>query len=221
MAWRTSGATSDFERPAVVRRPGAQRKSVIELDVFERTSAGVDRAGDIRAYAFSIHPPKHETFDLVARTNTDPKGIVRSVDEYGVRPWGLYMARPTPGRAQFHYLESWLLPSLGLRANIFHFNPGYEREQDYYLDVGEFTPGESMWRSEDHYLDLVVHAGLCTELLDIDDLLDAHHHGLLGSRTVERAIHRAMNAVDGLARSGYDLHQWLAGNGMELTWRGS
>jgi predicted RNA-binding protein associated with RNAse of E/G family len=51
------------------------------------------------------------------------------------------MARPTPGRAQFHYLESWLLPSLGLRANVFHFNPGHEREQDFYLDVGEVTAG--------------------------------------------------------------------------------
>ena len=168
-----------------------------------------------------IHPPKHETFDLVARTNTDPKGIVRAVDVYTVRPWGLYMARPTPGRAQFRYLESWLLPSLGLRANVFHFNPGHEREQDYYLDIGEFTPGESAWRSEDHYLDLVVHAGSRTELLDIDDLLDAHHQGLLGGRKVERAMRRAVNAIDGLARNRYDLNRWLAGNGMELTWRGS
>ena len=46
------------------------------------------------------------------------------------------MARPTPGREQFHYLESWLLPSLGLRVSVFHFNPGHERDQDYYLDVG-------------------------------------------------------------------------------------
>ena len=68
----------------------------------------------------------------------------------------LYMARPTPGRAQFHYLESWLLPSLGLRATVFHFNPGHERDQDYYLDVGEYTPGPDVWSAEDHYLDLVV-----------------------------------------------------------------
>ncbi|MCW2686194.1 MAG: hypothetical protein JWR37_1084, partial [Mycobacterium sp.] len=84
-------------------------------------------------YPGTIHPPKHETFDLLARTNTDPKGIVRAVDVYTVRPWGLYMARPTPGRAQFHYIESWLLPSMGLRATVFHFNPGYERDQDFYL----------------------------------------------------------------------------------------
>ncbi len=66
------------------------------------------------------------------------------------------MARPTPGRAQFHYLESWLLPSLGLRANVFHFNPpGYERPQDYYLDIGMITVGDTAWHTEDHYLDLV------------------------------------------------------------------
>ncbi|HUO36822.1 MAG TPA: DUF402 domain-containing protein [Mycobacterium sp.] len=165
-----------------------------------------------------MHPPKRETFDLVARTNTDPKGIVRAVDVYTVRPWGLYMARPTPGRAQFRYLESWLLPSLGLRANVFYFNPGYERDQDYYLDVGEFSPGESVWRSEDHYLDLVIRTGVSAELLDIEDLLDAHQHRLLGSRAVERAIARAVDAIEGLAGSGYDLHRWLASQGMELSW---
>lgn len=174
-----------------------------------------------QSYACPIHPPKRETFDLVARTNTDPKGIVRAVDIYTAEPWGLYMARPTPGRVQFHYLESWLLPSLGLRVNVFHFNPGYERPQDFYLDVGEFTPGETVWRAEDHYLDIVVHAGEHTELLDIDDLLDAHHHGLVSSRTAERAIQRAVAAVDGLARHGHDLHRWFVANGMELSWRSS
>ena len=83
-----------------------------------------------------VHPPKREIFDISAGTNTDNKGIVRAVDEYVVHPWGLYMGRPTPGRVQFHYLESWLLPSVGIRANVFHFNPGYERAQDYYLDIG-------------------------------------------------------------------------------------
>ncbi|MBV8966402.1 MAG: DUF402 domain-containing protein [Mycobacteriaceae bacterium] len=166
-----------------------------------------------------MHPPKREKFDLVARTNTDPKGIVRAVDVYTVKPWGLYMARPTPGRVQFHYLQSWLLPSLGLRVNVFHFNPGYEREQDFYLDVGEFTTGEAVWRSEDHYLDIATHAGERTELLDVDELLDAHHHGLVSARTAERAIQRAVHAIEGLAENGHDLHRWLAGNEMELSWR--
>jgi uncharacterized protein len=169
----------------------------------------------------AIHPPKHETFDLVAHTNTDPKGIVRAVDVYTVRPWGLYLARPTPGRAQFHYLESWLLPTLGLRATVFHFNPGYEREQDYYLDVGEYTPGPAVWRSEDHYLDLVVRTGVGTELTDVDELLTAVRHGLLPMAVARRAVHRAVATVDGLSRHGHDLHRWLSGNGMDLTWRGT
>ena len=165
-----------------------------------------------------MHPPKHETFDLRERTNTDPKGILRAVDQYTLQPWAL-PGPPTPGRAQFHYLESWLLPSLGLRASIFHFNPGYEREQDYYLDVGEYTPGAEQWTSEDHYLDLVVSTHIGVHLADVDELLDAVRHGLLTPEVGESAVRRAVAAVDGLARNGYDLNAWLAGEGMQLTWR--
>ncbi len=168
-----------------------------------------------------IHAPKHEKFDLVARTNTDPKGIVRAVDEYTVKPWGLYMARPTPGRAQFHYLESWLLPSLGLRASIFHFNPGYELDQDYYLDVGRYTPGPNIWESEDHYLDLVVRTGESVEVADVDELLTAVRHGLLTPEVGEEAVQTAVAAIAGLARHDYDLARWLAEADMTLSWRGA
>ncbi|MDT5347204.1 MAG: uncharacterized protein QOH91_491 [Mycobacterium sp.] len=155
----------------------------------------------------------------MARTNTDPKGIVRAVDEYAVHPWGLYLARPTPGRAQFHYLESWLLPSVGLRATVFHFNPGHERDQDYYLDVGEYTPGPDVWHSEDHYLDIVVRTGREADLADVDELLDGVRHGLLTPEIAEQALQRAVDAIDGLARNNYDLMSWLGGKGMQLTWR--
>jgi uncharacterized protein len=168
-----------------------------------------------------IHAPKNETFDLVGHTNTDPKGIVRAVDVYTVEPWGLYMARPTPGRAQFHYLESWLLPSLGLRATVFHFNPGHELDQDYYLDVGRYTPGATAWHSEDHYLDLVVRTGAGVELLDVDELLTAVRHGLLTAETGEQAVQTSVTTIDGLSRHDYDLVRWLAGLGMTLTWRGA
>ncbi|MHA7652269.1 DUF402 domain-containing protein [Mycobacterium sp. ML4] len=144
---------------------------------------------------------------------------MRAVDEYVVRPWGLYVARPTPGRAQFHYLESWLLPSLGLRVTVFHFNPGHERDHDYYLDIGEYTPGDAVWRSEDHYLDIEVRTGAGAELADVDELLDAVRQGLLSPDVAALAIRRAMSAVDGLARHGYDLPSWLAGQGMTLRWR--
>ena len=146
---------------------------------------------------------------------------MRAVDEYMVKPWGLYMARPTPGRAQFHYLESWLLPSLRLRASIFHFNPGYELDQDYYLDVGRYTPGQTVWHSEDHYLDLVVRTGKSVELADVDELLTAVRHRLLTPETGEEAIRAALEAVQGLSRNDYDLHRWLSGEGLDLTWRGT
>lgn len=167
-----------------------------------------------------MHEPKRETFTLDARTNTDPKGIVRSVDEYVVQPWGLYLARPTPGREQFHYLESWLLPSLGMRASVIHFSPGHERDFDYYLDIGCYTPGERIWTSEDHYLDLEVRAGHGVTLLDVDELLEATHMGLLTPEAAELAVRRATHAVDGLASHGYDLGRWLSGLGMTLTWPG-
>lgn len=144
---------------------------------------------------------------------------MRAVDVYRVEPWGLYMARPTPGRPQFHYLESWLLPTAGLRASIFHFNPGHERDQDFYLDVGRFTAGEHVWTSEDHYLDLVVRSGVGVELEDVDELLDAIRHHLLSTDDGERAIATATTAIDGLAQNKYELGDWLASLGMPLTWR--
>jgi predicted RNA-binding protein associated with RNAse of E/G family len=170
-------------------------------------------------YPLPIHAPKNETFDLVAGTNTDPKGIVRAVDVYTVQPWGLYMARPTPGRAQFHYMESWLLPSMGLRATVFHCNPGHELDQDFYLDVGRYTPGASVWHSEDHYLDLVVRTGTGVELSDVDELLTAVRHGLLTPEVGEQAVQTAVAAIDGLSGHDYDLDRWLTGAGMTLTWR--
>ncbi|NOQ57919.1 DUF402 domain-containing protein [Mycolicibacterium fortuitum] len=146
---------------------------------------------------------------------------MRAVDVYTVEPWGLYMARPTPGRAQFHYLESWLLPPLGLRASIFHFNPGHERDQDFYLDIGSYTAGPTAWHSEDHYLDLVVRSGRGVELCDVDELLTAVRHGLLSPEVGEQAVQTAVAAIEGLASCGYGLDQWLSGNGMALTWRGA
>ncbi|UXA20778.1 DUF402 domain-containing protein [Mycobacterium sp. SMC-4] len=166
-----------------------------------------------------MHPPKHEIFDLTARTNTDPKGVVRAVDQYTVTSWGLYMARPTPGREQFHYLESWLLPALGLRVTVFHFNPGHERDQDFYLDVGRYDSGPSRWTSDDHYLDLVLRSGKSVQLTDVDELLGAMREGLISPHDAERAVGIAVDTVDALASHGYDLTAWLLGIGVILTWR--
>ncbi|MFE3293543.1 DUF402 domain-containing protein [Rhodococcus sp. NPDC059234] len=165
-----------------------------------------------------VHAPKVEAFNLVDRTNTDPKGFVRPVDHFRVEPWGLYMARPAD-HPHFHYLESWLLPSLGLRASIFHYHPFHARDQDRYVDIGDFTAGEQEWRSEDHYLDLIVRTGRDTELLDVDELIAAHAAGHLDADTTERAVLTATTAVDGIAAHGHDLDAWLADLGMPIDWR--
>lgn len=164
-----------------------------------------------------MHRPKVELFDVAGRTNTDPKGVVRPVDTYSEHPWGLYLARPAD-HASFHYLESWLLPTLGLRATVFHFTRGHERDQDHYVDVGEYTREGTLWRSVDHYLDLVVRTGTGTELLDADELLAAAGQGLLDAATAERAMRRMTVAVDGIATHGHDLGAWLASLGMPVTW---
>ncbi|MEO9222009.1 MAG: DUF402 domain-containing protein [Mycobacteriaceae bacterium] len=165
-----------------------------------------------------MHPPKFETFDVAAHTNTDPKGFLRPVDAYEVCPWGLYLARPAD-HAQFDYLQSWLLPSLGLRATIFHFTPGHERDQDRYVDIGEYVRDGDLWQGTDHYLDLVVRTGRDTQMLDTDELLAAGRAGLLDAATSELAISRAVTAVDGIAVHGHDLDAWLGSLGMPVTWR--
>ncbi len=165
-----------------------------------------------------VHPPKVEVFDTLARTNTDPKGFVRPVDVYEAHPWGLYMARPADHR-QFNYVESWLLPDLGLRATIFHFVPEHRRDQDRYVDVGEYVSDGTVWRSTDHYLDIVVRTGRGQELLDVDELFGAVRAGLVSDDVAEAAVSRAADALDGIAAAGHDLDAWLHGRGMPVTWR--
>lgn len=164
------------------------------------------------------HPVKIETFDVAAMTNVDPKGFVRAVDEYRVEEWGLYMARPSD-HPRFHYLESWLLPAVGLRASIFHFTPGNERDQDRYVDIGDFRQAGEVWHSRDHYLDLVVRTGRDTAVEDVDELFEAVGGGLLDTATAENAVRTALRAVDGIASHGHDLDAWLASSGILLDWR--
>ncbi|MFI9534504.1 DUF402 domain-containing protein [Nocardia fusca] len=171
-----------------------------------------------QAPSVDVHRPKVEYFDIAELTNTDPKGFVRDVERYHLEPWGLYMAR-TADHPQFHYIESWLLPELNLRATVFHFHSAHRRDQDYYLDIGEFGEvGPKKWRSVDHYLDLVVRTGRETELLDVDELLAAHTVGLLDARAAERAVTTATRAIDGIAAHGHDFLAWTASLDMPLTW---
>jgi predicted RNA-binding protein associated with RNAse of E/G family len=167
----------------------------------------------------AVHRPKVEYFDIAELTNTDPKGFVRQVERYHVEPWGLYMAR-TADHPEFHYLESWFLPTLSLRATVFHYTPAHRRDQDYYIDIGDFgevAPGR--WRSIDHYLDLTVRTGRDIELLDVDELLTAHAACYLTLSQAQRAIEVATTAIAGIAAHGYNFERWVEKTqGVTLTW---
>lgn len=165
-----------------------------------------------------IHPPKVELFDLDAMTNTDPKGFVRAVREYRVEPFGLFLARDVVDHPTIRAIESWLLPAVGLRVTDWFYHPGHERDQDFYLDVVRIDSHGRRWRTEDHYLDLVVRSGRGVEVLDTDELLAAVLAGLLDQATAQAALATTYRAVDGLARHGYWLDRWLATVGAWPTW---
>jgi len=156
-----------------------------------------------------VHPPKREVFDVPAMTNTDNKGFVRPVDEYRVTAYGLYMSR-TADHPRFTHLETWLLPALGLRANIFHFVEGYREGQRLYLDIGAFSgpDADERWHAVDWYLDLVDNPGEPMELIDVDELFAAHAAGLLSTADCEDAIRIANTALVGAAQAG-GVQEWL------------
>lgn len=164
----------------------------------------------------ALHPPKRETFDVAARTNVDPKGVVRPVAEYRESPDGLYMARALVDHASIAGVRSWLLPALGLRVSDFAWRPGHERDQDFYLDVADVSRDGERWRTEDHYLDLVVHTGSHTAVVDVDEYLEAVAAGLLGVDAAERAFATTTRTYAGLVAHDHDLDAWLASVGVRL-----
>ncbi|MGH4023867.1 MAG: DUF402 domain-containing protein [Pseudonocardiaceae bacterium] len=182
------------------------------------TCSGTCSGGSATSIAAHVHPPKIEIFDLDAMTNTDPKGFVRAVREYRVEPFGLFLARDVVNHPSIQAIESWLLPEVGLRATDWFFHPGHERDQDFYLDVVRIDVQGRRWRTEDHYLDLVVRAGRGVEVLDTDELLQAVVAGLLDHPAAQSALSTAYRALDGLARNDYRLDRWLATVGAWPTW---
>lgn len=166
-----------------------------------------------------LHRPKVELFDLDARTNTDPKGLVRQVEQFRVERYGLYMARAVVGHPRIAYLESWFLPELGLRANDFWHHPGDERPWDTYVDIGDCEVDGGVWRFVDHYLDIGLNTGRSLEVLDCDELVAALGAGYIDAPTAQHAMEVTFRAVAGIAAHGYRLGPWLAGLGMPLTWQ--
>ncbi|MGH8964197.1 MAG: DUF402 domain-containing protein [Actinomycetes bacterium] len=166
-----------------------------------------------------MHPPKTSTFDVPARVNTDTKGVQRPVDEYREAPFGLYMSRPMVDRPTTHWIQSWLLPELGLAVTDWWWNPGHARDQDFYLDVCDITRDGGCWVLTDHYLDIVVRTGRDAAVIDVDEFVAAVALGLLDPASAESAMHTAYRAVDGLATHGHDLDRWLAALGITLSWK--
>ena len=177
-----------------------------------------------------IHPPKQETFDVQARTNTDPKGFVRPVDEYRVVGDALYMARPSD-HPRFGYLESWLIPRLDVRVSIFHFRPGARGSlagQQLYVDIAQIsrehgTDGSvddgATWHTTDLYIDVVTYRGNRWEVLDLDELGGALTRGYIDTPTADRALASAQRLVTGMLDAG-GVAPWLAREGVQLTWAG-
>lgn len=167
--------------------------------------------------AVDLHPVKQETFNTADFTNTDPKGYLRQVDTYTETEFGLYMARGA-NHPRFGYLESWLLPGLNLRANIFHFRPSVEVKQDFYIDVARIQRQGDEWITRDLYVDLVTTTGEPITVLDIDELSAATSAGLISAEEAELAIDATLNAVEGITRHGDDAMAWLAHCGIDLFW---
>jgi predicted RNA-binding protein associated with RNAse of E/G family len=166
-----------------------------------------------------VHPPKREIFDVYSCTNTDPKGFIRPVSEYRVEPFGLYVSREMQGHPKFEWVESWLLPDLGIRVTDWWFAPGSERDQDFYIDIVDVAREGQIWRTVDHYIDIVVRVGRDSEVIDLDEYVEAIATGVLDPAAAERALATSFRAMAGLAAHGHDVNAWLGGLGMPLSWR--
>ena len=166
----------------------------------------------------AVHPPKRSVFDVPGKVNLDTKGRVRPVDVYRETPFGLYMSREMVNRPTAHWMQTWLLPELGLAVTDWWWNPGHERDQDFYVDVCEIVRDGERYLLTDHYLDILVRQGTDTRVIDVDEFVAAIAEGLLDPGVAEAAMQRAYRAVDGIAAHGHDLHAWLGSLGIALQW---
>jgi uncharacterized protein len=166
-----------------------------------------------------MHAPKVELFDVAARTNTDSKGFVRPVEVYRAEPFGLFMARSYQEHPRVTGIESWLLPELGVRITDWYWREGHERDQDFYLDIVDITRDGEVWRTEDHYLDILVCTGQGSSVIDLDEYVAAISEGMLTKEAAERALASSYRALGGLAASGHNLDAWLSGMGITLSWK--
>ncbi|EPD70938.1 hypothetical protein HMPREF1219_00233 [Corynebacterium pyruviciproducens ATCC BAA-1742] len=164
-----------------------------------------------------LHPVKTETFDPHAGINVDPKGFTRKVDSYTDAGTALYMARGADHK-NFGYLESWLLPELNLRFNVFHYRAESGIPDGIYIDIADISEEDGVWRTRDLYVDLFLHDGKPVEVLDIDELAAATSAHYITAEEAELAIETTLRAVEGITRHGDDPMAWLESLGVNISW---
>lgn len=139
------------------------------------------------------------------------------MQEYRPTPHGLFVSRAFVDHPRIRHWEAHLLPSLSLVVCRYDFHR--EREHDFYLDIAQIHEQDGLWEVRDFYLDIVVHAGLGAEILDTDELLGGHGAGYLSDQELYRAVTVAHATLADLRRARYDLGEWAAFHGLELSWR--
>lgn len=163
-----------------------------------------------------MHPPKTQLFDLDDHAQFDTKGTRRAIETLREEDWGFYLSRPVVARPNAWWIESWVLPDLGICLSDWRWRPGHERDQDVYIDIASFTRDGPRVAMTDLYLDLVVRRGRETVLVDIDEYVAAVAQGLLTPAVAEYALERSHTVLDGLARHGHDHDAWLGSLGIDL-----
>lgn len=135
---------------------------------------------------------------------------------YRETPYGLFVTRPFVNHPRTRHWRAHLIPQLNLVVCRYDFHG--VREHDFYLDVATITRQGNVWTVRDLYLDIVVHDGLGAEIVDTDELLAAHHAGLIGDAELYCSLEVAHHTLSGLAQARYDLSAWAATNGLTLDW---
>ena len=171
-----------------------------------------------------MHPPEHGTFDLRAHQHRS-QGFRAGGRRIPLRPWGLYMARRTPGRVPSSTISrSWLLPAPGLEACARTFSTSIPATARPGPLSGRRFPSPSaptVGRPRDHYLDLVVADRPRHRMVDVDRLLRPTTTGCCRPRRPKRRCAPPSGAVGwNPGRTRHDLNAWLASTGVELTWKG-
>ena len=167
-----------------------------------------------------LHPVKLESFQIAEQVNVDPKGFTRPVDQFSIQRGALYMARPAD-HPRFHYLESWLYPSLDIRVTWFHFREQARKDvptQEMYVDIATVDNSDpDNWTTRDLYIDVVTHRGGRLEVLDLDELGLALAAGHIDAEEGNRALHATQQLLDGINTHG-NLHSWLSRHDYPLAW---